>query len=66
MSLGEECSDTSDVDVEKLSINSSFIHEDVHVDDTCLFDSDDFISKPIKSESCTIDGNIIQLQYPIY
>lgn len=28
------------------------------------FDNDDFVSKPIKSERCTIDENVIQLQYP--
>lgn len=33
--------------------------------DNILFNSDDFISKPIKSEECTIDENIIQFQYPL-
>jgi hypothetical protein len=28
----------------------------------CLFNSDEFISKPIKSEKCGIDENIIQIQ----
>lgn len=31
-----------------------------------LFNSSDFISKPIKSKTCTIDENILQLQYPLY
>lgn len=30
-----------------------------------LFNCNDFISKPIKSEECTIDEKIIQLQYPL-
>lgn len=30
-----------------------------------LFNSNDFISKPIKSNKCTIDESIIQLQYPL-
>lgn len=29
------------------------------------FSSHNFISKPIKSKTCTIDENIIQLQYPL-
>lgn len=29
------------------------------------FDTSDFISLPIKSETCTIDENIMQLQYPL-
>lgn len=30
-----------------------------------LFNSSDFISKPIKSKTCTIDETIVQLQYPL-
>lgn len=30
-----------------------------------VFSSNNFISKPIKSKNCTIDENIIQLQYPL-
>lgn len=30
-----------------------------------VFDTNDFISIPIKSETCTMDENIIQLQYPL-
>lgn len=30
-----------------------------------VFNSGEFISKPIKSEKCGIDENIIQLQYPL-
>lgn len=32
--------------------------------DNCSFNSSDFISKPIKSKRCTINENIVQLQYP--
>lgn len=50
-------------DVEEL------LNEADHVDqidgNNCMFTSDDFISKPIKSERCGIDENIIQLQYPL-
>lgn len=35
------------------------------LDDNCLFDSNKFISKPSKSETCTIDENVLQLQYPL-
>lgn len=31
-----------------------------------LLNSSDFISKPVKSKTCTIDENIVQLQYPLY
>lgn len=31
-----------------------------------MFNSSDFISKPIKSKTCTIGENILQLQYPLY
>lgn len=30
------------------------------------YDSGEFSSKPIKSEKCTIDENVIRLQYPFY
>lgn len=33
--------------------------------DNCLLKGSDFISKPIKSVRCTMDGNILQLQYPL-
>jgi hypothetical protein len=35
------------------------------INDTPLYKSSDFISKPIKSERCTMDENILQLQYPL-
>lgn len=34
-------------------------------DDNCLFDNNKFISKPSKSDKCTIDENVLQLQYPL-
>lgn len=30
-----------------------------------LFDSNNFISKPLKSENCSFNENVIQLQYPL-
>lgn len=39
-------------------------HENDQSNVNHLFNSNDFISKPIKSKKCTIDENIIQLQYP--
>jgi len=35
------------------------------INDNILYKSSDFISKPIKSEKCTMDENILQLQYPL-
>lgn len=35
------------------------------VNENTSLSSNDFISKPIKSKTCTIDENIIQLQYPL-
>lgn len=35
------------------------------IDENNSLSSHDFISKPIKSKTCTIDENIIQLQYPL-
>lgn len=32
---------------------------------SCVFNSDKFVSKPVKSERCRIDENILQLQYPL-
>lgn len=29
------------------------------------YDTNDFISKPVKSETCTIDENVLRHQYPL-
>jgi len=39
--------------------------EAINDDQNCLLKSSDFISKPIKSVRCTMDENILQLQYPL-
>lgn len=58
---------------------SSYNKSDEHIDDELFdedydsdtiignisFNSNDFISKPIKSKTCTVDENIVQLQYPL-
>lgn len=45
--------------------NEHITKETVNNDQNCLLKSSDFISKPIKSVRCTIDENILQLQYPL-
>lgn len=30
------------------------------------FDNKDFVCKPIKSDRCTIDENVLQFQYPFF
>lgn len=35
------------------------------INENGLFNSSDFISKPIKSATCTIDEETVQLQYPL-
>jgi len=45
--------------------NEHIIEEAVNNDQDRLLKSSDFISKPIKSVRCTIDENILQLQYPL-
>jgi len=40
-------------------------YENEEFDENVPFDIRDFLSKPIKSTSCTIDENIIRLQYPL-
>ena len=50
----------NDEEIIKESIESFQI-----INDNVLYKSSDFISKPIKSERCTMDENILQLQYPL-
>jgi len=45
--------------------NEHITEEAVNNDQNRLLKSSDFISKPIKSVRCTIDENILQLQYPL-
>lgn len=45
--------------------NECITEEAVNNDQNVLLKSSDFISKPIKSVRCTIDENILQLQYPL-
>lgn len=45
------------------TIEESIIDDESN--ENILFISNDFISKPIKSERCTMDENILQLQYPL-
>lgn len=49
-------------------IDNKLFNEDndsTKIDENNSFSSHDFISKPIMSKTCTIDENIIQLQYPL-
>jgi len=46
--------------------NEHITEEAINNDRDCLLKSSDFISKPIKSVSCTMDENILQLQYPLF
>jgi len=45
--------------------NEHITEEAINNDRDCLFKSSDFISKPIRSVRCTMDENILQLQYPL-
>lgn len=49
----------------KKSLEKNYDNDNNQSNVNNLYSSDNFISKPIKSKNCTIDKNIIQLQYPL-
>lgn len=60
MSFNEEFDDKYNNVKKPLDKIQSYLTVDNH-----FFNSNDFVSKPVKSKLCTINENIMKLQYPL-
>lgn len=50
---------------EQLSLNDFEQSDENEIYDEMSYDENDFISKPVKSKTCTIDENVLRHQYPL-